>query len=306
MVYETSTVLSKDSIFFPQLTTSCIAPDTTSAYMLHGGNPSKSQLEKLASPDIFSLQSYNPFIILWTYSRHSLTPPVNSGSVSRVSSRLSGSPLKGELFDRWIGAMDLTTTILLILSILLIPLVMTCTSVWFYLYADKVRSKERYWFKVQSAQLRQAAAAEAGENPGTLGSAPSRSLTLRPDEVPQEDHMESLVLDGDQVIELRQSSKASMCSTIPNGSQVSSGENDERTLARAGSKQSVTKKKSRSHSKQSRSGSKTSSRPEPQLQRGRSLSEGQLQVSQGGRTLGEELAFRDSAAEGHMGMGQDK
>ena len=212
--------------------------------------------------------------------------------------------------------MDLTTTILLILSILLIPLAMACTSVWFYrkrlrrllpdFYADKVRSKERYWFKVQSEQLRQAAAAEAGENPGTLGSAPSRSLTLRPDEVPQEDHMESLVLDGDQVIELRQSSKASMCSTIPNGSQVSSGENDERTLARAGSKQSVTKKKSRSHSKQSRSGSKTSSRPEPQLQRGRSLSEGQLQVSQGGRTLGEELAFRDSAAEGHMGMGQDK
>jgi len=208
--------------------------------------------------------------------------------------------------------MDLTTTILLI------PLVMACTSLWFYrkrlrrllpdFYADKVRSKERYWFKVESEQLRQAAAAEAGENPGTLGSAPSRSLTLRPDEVPQEDHMESLVLDGDQVIELRQSSKASMCSTIPNGSQVSSGsgENDERTLARAGSKQSVTKKKSRSHSKQSRSGSKTSSRPEPQLQRGRSLSEGQLQVSQGGQTLGEELAFRDSAAEGHMGMGQDK
>jgi len=198
--------------------------------------------------------------------------------------------------------MDLTTTILLILSILLIPLVMACTSLWFYrkrlrrllpdFYADKVRSKERYWFKVESEQLRQAAAAEAGENPGTLGSAPSRSLTLRPDEVPQEDHMESLVLDGDQVIELRQSSKASMCSTIPNGSQVSSGENDERTLARAGSKQSVTKKKSRSHGKQSRSGSKTSSRPEPQLQRGRSLSEGQLQVSQGGQTLGEELAFR--------------
>ena len=210
--------------------------------------------------------------------------------------------------------MDPTVPLLILSIVLLIPLVMACTSVWFYrkrlrrllpdFSADKVRSKERkYFLEVQNEQLRQAAAAEAGENPGTLGSAPSRSLTLRPDEVPQEDHMESLVLDGDQVIELRQSSKASGCSTIPIGSQVSSGENDERTLARAGSKQSVTKKKSRSHSKQSRAGSKTSSRPE--LEIGRSLSEGHLQASQGGRTLGEELGFRDLAAEGHVRMGQD-
>lgn len=202
--------------------------------------------------------------------------------------------------------MDPTIPLLILSILLLIPLLMACTSVWFYrkrlrrllpdFHADKVRSKERYLFKVQSEeQLRQAAAAEAGENPGGLGSAPSRSLILRPDEVPQDDHMQSLVLDGDQVIELRQASKTSMCSTMPNGSQVSSGENDERTVGRAGSigkTESVTKKKSRSHSKQSRAGSKTSSRAEPQLQRGRSLSEGQLQVSQGGRTLGEELAFR--------------
>lgn len=74
--------------------------------------------------------------------------------------------------------------------------------------------------------------------------------------------MQSLVLDGDEVVEMRQASKTSACSH--KGSQLSSGdaEDDETgpTLARAGSKQSVAggKKKGRSQSKLSRASSKTS------------------------------------------------
>lgn len=73
--------------------------------------------------------------------------------------------------------------------------------------------------------------------------------------------MQSLVLDGDEVVEMRQASKTSACSH--KGSQLSSGdaENDDNgtTLARAGSKQSVAgKKKGRSQSKLSRASSKTS------------------------------------------------
>ena len=219
--------------------------------------------------------------------------------------------------------MEVDPPFIILGCLLLIPLLMACGSLCFYRKrlvrmlpdfwgTEPATSKERYQFKVQSEeQLRQAALAEAGvlKPQNQLGGAPSRSLTLRPDEVPQDDHMESLVLDGDQVVEMRQASKTS-CSTVPNGSH-SSGENEDRTLARAGSNSSVgmqragskssvggakrPPKVSRSLSKQSRTGSKTSSsRPEPQLQRGRSLSEGQL-ISGKSRTLGEELAFRNLA-----------
>eukprot|EP00434_Breviolum_minutum_P029585 symbB.v1.2.026161.t1/scaffold2491.1/size77855/2 len=162
-------------------------------------------------------------------------------------------------------------------------------------FRTKATSKEHYLFKVQTEEQLRQAALEAGEDPGKLGGAPSRSLTLRPDEVPEENHMESLVLEGEDVVEIRQASKTSGCSTIPNASHASSGEDESGRPGRAGSKQSVGKKKGRSQSKLSRAGSKTSTRPDPHLQRSRSLSEGQLHISKqvsAGQTLGDQLAFR--------------
>ncbi len=168
-------------------------------------------------------------------------------------------------------------------------------------FRTKATSKEHYLFKVQTEEQLRQAALEAGEDPGKLGGAPSRSLTLRPDEVPEENHMESLVLEGEEVVEIRQASKTSGCSTVPNASHASSGEDESGRPGRAGSKQSVGKKKGRSQSKLSRAGSKTSSCPDPHLQRSRSLSEGELHISKqvsAGQTLGDQLAFRSQFAIG--------
>ena len=141
--------------------------------------------------------------------------------------------------------MEVGTPFIILGCLLLIPSLMACASLRIYRKrlvrmlpdfwgTEPATSKDGYQFKVQSEeQLRQAALAEAGvlKPQNQLGGAPSRSLTLRPDEVPQDDHMESLelVLDGDQFVELWQASKIS-CSTVPNGSH-SSGENEDRTLS---------------------------------------------------------------------------
>lgn len=240
----------------------------------------------------------------------------------KLSSHGPWVPLKEGIYpgDSWHSvAMELEMPMLVLLLLLIVPLMIACTSMWFYrkqlrrllpdLTKPKATKREHYLFKVQTEeQLRKSAAeADAAEGGGVSGGA-VRSLTMRPDEVPQQDHMESLVLDGDQVLEMRRSaSKTSMGSSVPGvvrvGSQTSSGENEmtaeARTLPRAGSKQSVgSKRRGRSTSKQSRAGSKaSSSRPEPQHpQLQRSLSESEAEISHGRRTLGEELAFRDLLA----------
>eukprot|EP00438_Fugacium_kawagutii_P004370 Skav214814 [mRNA] locus=scaffold1934:125246:127033:- [translate_table: standard] len=212
---------------------------------------------------------------------------------------------------------------LILVCLLAVPALVACTSMWFYrkkllqMLPDLPRKKatKEQHFRFKARPNGQAAAAEAGENPTGLGVSPSRSLTMRPDEVPREDgclskpgmgllwgpqdHMQSLVLDGDEVVEMRQASKTSACSH--KASQVSSGDAEDENghpVARAGSIQSVAgKKKGRSQSKLSLfwGVGPTPGRPEPQLQMSRSVSDGQLQTSPA-RTLGDQPAFRDSLA----------